>query len=102
LKEPVAVNIAGQRYVVRSEADETYVRTLASYLDEQIDELKRNSKVVATQKLAILAALNIADELFRERRKRSELESRVRQKSRSLLAFLDGQLAKWSRKNTTK
>lgn len=95
MKEPVAVDIAGQRYVVRSEADETYVRTLASYLDEQIGELKRSAKVVPTQKLAVLAALNIADELFRERLKRAELEQQVRQRSRALLAFLDEQLAKW-------
>jgi len=88
-KKPVAVTIGGQRYVVRSDADATYVRTLAGYLDERIEEVKNASRVIPTQKLAILAALNVADELFKERQSREDLKSKVREKSKAVLAFLD-------------
>lgn len=88
-KKSVAVNIAGQRYVVRSDADETYIRTLAEFVDAQIDEIRDAARIVPTQKLAVLSALNIADELFQERRKREQLKERVREKSKAVLGFLD-------------
>ncbi|MCC6747516.1 MAG: cell division protein ZapA [Deltaproteobacteria bacterium] len=88
-KRPVEVQIAGERFVVRSDADETYVRILAGYVDERIGEVQRASRLVPTQKLVVLAALNIADDLFQERRKRAELKRRVRDKSKAVLAYLE-------------
>ena len=88
-KKSVAVEIAGQRYVVRSDADETYARTLADYLSKRIDEVRSTLRVVPTDKLAILAALHIADELFQERRLRADLKRQVQERGRGLLAFLD-------------
>ena len=39
-KRPVVVHIAGQRYVVRSDADETYVQTLAEHVDKRMREVQ--------------------------------------------------------------
>lgn len=88
-KRSVAVEIAGQRYVVRSDADETYVRMLAAFLSEQIEEVSRTLRVVPTQKLVVLAALNIVDALFKERRDQVELKQRVRERSQALLAYVE-------------
>lgn len=88
-KRSVAVEIAGQRYVVRSDADETYVRMLASFLSEQIEEVRNAQRVVPTQKLVVLAALNIVDALFKERREQGELKQRVRERSQALLQYLE-------------
>ena len=88
-KRSVAVDIAGQRYVVRSDADETYVRMLAGFLSEQIEEVKSTQRVVPTQKLVVLAALNIVDTLFKERSEQAELKQRVRERSKALLAYLE-------------
>jgi len=88
-KRSVVVHVGEQRYVVRSDADETYIRMLASYLDDRILEVKKSSKPVTSQSLAVLAALNIADELFQERRKRGDLKQRIRDRSRALIAYLD-------------
>ena len=87
-KRSVIVNIAGQKLTVKSDADETYIRTLAGYVDRRIEEVKNASRPVQTQKLAILAALNLADELYQERRKRSELKQRVRDKAAAILTYL--------------
>jgi cell division protein ZapA len=81
----VAVHIAGQRYVLKSDADEQYVHSLASYVDDRIRDVQRSTKQVSTHQVAILAALQIADSLFRERRGRAELRKRVRDQSRRLL-----------------
>ena len=88
-KRSVVVHIAGQRYVVRSDADEQYVQTLAGYVNDRILEVQRTSRPVSGQSLAVLAALNIAGDYFREKQQRRELRQRVREKSRALLAYLD-------------
>ncbi len=88
MRRSVAVTIAGQRYVLKSDADETYVNTLAGFVDARIRDVQRSSKQVATHQVAILAALQIADELFRERRGRAELRRRVREQSRRMLDAL--------------
>ena len=88
-KRSVVVHIAGQRYVVRSGADEAYVQRLAGFVDDRLREVQRSSKPVPSQSLAVLAALNVADELFQEREKRASLKQRVRDKSRAVLSYLD-------------
>jgi cell division protein ZapA len=88
-KRPVVVTIGGQRYTVRSDADETYVRTLAGYVDERIAEMQQGARSVPTQKLAVLAAMNIADDLLQQRRAMTELRARIRDKSRAVLRLID-------------
>jgi cell division protein ZapA len=61
----VHVEIFGQDYAVRSGDDPGYVEKLASYVDEQMKEVSRTSGAVDSLRIAVLAALNIADERFR-------------------------------------
>ncbi|MFI5289882.1 MAG: cell division protein ZapA [Polyangia bacterium] len=88
-KRSFAVTIAGQRYTIKSDADEAYVHALAGVVDEKIREVQRAAKTQAPQAVAVLAALQLADELERERMRRTELRRRVREKSQSLRAWLD-------------
>ncbi|MGH9373899.1 MAG: cell division protein ZapA [Vicinamibacterales bacterium] len=61
----VTVEIHAQRYPIRSTLDPEYVAELAAYVDEKMRLAARESPGGDTMKLAVLAALNIADELFR-------------------------------------
>jgi cell division protein ZapA len=61
----VHVEIHGQRYPIRSGLDPEYVAELAAYVDEKMRLAARESPAGDTLKLAVLAALNIADEFFR-------------------------------------
>jgi cell division protein ZapA len=63
----VQVEIHGQRYAIRSALDPEYVSELAAYVDEKMRLAARESPAGDTLKLAVLAALNIADEFFRAR-----------------------------------
>lgn len=74
MQEPksVTVTIFGQSYTLKGGADPDYVQEIAAFVDERMQEVARNSTVASTSKLAILAAVNIADELFREQQKRIE------------------------------
>jgi cell division protein ZapA len=89
MKRQVAVQIAGQRYVLRTDDDEESVKRLASYVDARIRDIQRQTRTADTQALATLAALQIAEELFSERDARSSLKKQIRDKGKALLQFLE-------------
>lgn len=68
----VTVTIFGQEYTLRGDADSEYVQKVAAYVDRKMQEVGDGSQLASTAKVAILAAVNIADELFRERQRRQE------------------------------
>lgn len=61
----IVVDIHGQRYPVRSTLNEAYVQELASYVDAKMRVAAQEAPTGDSQRIAILAALNIADEYFR-------------------------------------
>jgi len=61
----INVEIHGQQYPIRSGLDPAYVAELAVYLDEKMRLASRETPAGDTLKIAVLAALNIADEYFR-------------------------------------
>jgi len=63
----VTVEINGQRYPIRSHLDAAYIAELAAYVDSKMQLAMRECPAGDTLKLAVLAALNIADECFRAR-----------------------------------
>jgi cell division protein ZapA len=63
----IPVEIHGQRYPIRSGLDPAYVARLAAYVDEKMRAAADSTPTGDSLRLAVLAALNIADELFRIR-----------------------------------
>jgi cell division protein ZapA len=61
----VSVEIRGHRYPIRSALDAQYVHGLAAYVDEKMRAASESTPSGDSLRLAVLAALNIADELFR-------------------------------------
>jgi cell division protein ZapA len=89
MKTPVAVQIAGQRFVLRGDQDERAMREMAAYLDGRMKEIQKQTRAADTQSLAVLAALQITEELFKERRDLAELKRRLRDKGRALLHLVE-------------
>jgi cell division protein ZapA (FtsZ GTPase activity inhibitor) len=63
----VHVEIHGHQYPIRSGLDPIYVAELAAYVDEKMRAASRETSAGDTLKIAVPAALNIADECFRAR-----------------------------------
>lgn len=61
----IPVEINGQRYPIRSTLDPEYVAQLAAYVDGKMRAVSDSTPTGDSLRLAVLAALNIADELFR-------------------------------------
>lgn len=71
----VDIEIYGQRYKIRvkGEEDEKYIGHLTSFVDQKMHEVAVKSKSADATKIAVLAALNIADELFLNQKKIDQL-----------------------------
>jgi cell division protein ZapA len=63
----VQVEIFGQTYSVKAGGDAAYVQKLAAFVDEEMKDVSRASGAVDSLRVAVLAALNLADECFRLR-----------------------------------
>jgi cell division protein ZapA len=85
----IPVEIAGQRYPIRSTLDDQYVARLAVYVDEKMRAAADSSPTGDTLRLAVLAALNIADELFRCREANRERSGEIAQRAGELERLLD-------------
>ena len=89
MKRSVSVQIAGVRYSLKTDEDERWVRTIAAFVDVKMREVQKGTRTVDTQAVAVLTALQVAEELFAERRGTRELRKSIREKSQSLLDYLE-------------
>lgn len=86
---PVKVQIFGQMYAIRGELDEAYVQKLAAYVDEKMRAIADATATVDTQKLAVLAALAIADELHNTQNERGDHEELLREQAERCLTLVE-------------
>ena len=89
----VTVEIAGQRYPIRSGLDERYVAELAAYVDQKMRAALTSSPESDMLGLAILVALNIADDVFRARLQQSSVNGALNERALQLERLVDGVLA---------
>ena len=80
----IRVNIFGSEYTLISDSDENYVKEIAQYIDQKMREIDKNQSIRSTAKVAILAALNITDELFQERLYRQKLMDQLDEEAKRL------------------
>ena len=89
----VTVEIAGQRYPIRSGLDERYVAELAAYVDQKMRAAVTSAPESDMLGLAILVALNIADDVFRARQQQSSVNGDLNERALQLERLVDGVLA---------
>ncbi|MCC6990586.1 MAG: cell division protein ZapA [Acidobacteria bacterium] len=89
----VHVEVNGQRYPIRSSLDPSYVQELASYVDRKLKVAYDSAPSSDTLGLAILAALNIADEFFRARDSQIQVDGTVTARTGELERMVDSALA---------
>ena len=85
----VKVNIFGQAYTIKGEASSEYILELADYLNKKMAEVSSNISNGTPTQIAILAALNIADEYFQIKEIRNGSELAIEEKANKLIAMLD-------------
>jgi cell division protein ZapA len=88
-KNVVQVQIFGHSYTIRGEANQEYILNVAGYVDRKMREITDKLPVASLSKVAILASLNIADELFKERAQRDAQQKALGTRAARLNAVLD-------------
>ena len=83
------VQIFGQVYRLRSDEDADRVRQIAEMVDQKMNRIADRGASADNYRIAVLAALELADELHSLRDKHAELQGLVDAKSASLAALLD-------------
>jgi cell division protein ZapA len=84
----VKVRIVGEEYTLRTEASEAHTRAVAEHVDRLVRAILDGAAVVETHKAAILAALQITDELFIERAESEALARSLRELAGELRPLL--------------
>jgi cell division protein ZapA len=87
-KQVVRVTIVGEEYAIRSEATPEHTRAVAEHVDEAIRRILDSGGAIETRKAAILAALQITDELFEARQAVEGIEGTIRSLSTEVRNWL--------------
>ena len=90
----LTVNIYGQDYMLKSTADQDYINKIAEYVNSKMKEIENTGLDANSQqlKIAVLSAMNIADELFQSLDKNSKIISTVETKGTSFIEYIDDRI----------
>ena len=92
-KSLVRVSIFGHEYTVKAPADPEYIKKVAEYVSERMKEVEEGlASDQTTSRIAILAAMNIADELFANKKLSSEVSVNFENRIQSLVEYIDESL----------
>ena len=86
----IKITIFGQEYSVKAPADPTYIKKIAEYVDTKMREVQSGfSSTQSSNRIAILSAMNITDELFNARKKGDSDDNDIEEKITSLIELID-------------
>ncbi|MBF0462501.1 MAG: cell division protein ZapA [Magnetococcales bacterium] len=91
MSESIEVRIHGQLFKLRAGKEEAYVRELAAHVDDVMKLISQQSHPVSTERIAIMAALNVTDALFQQKR-RADSDVRVVEERITRLVTLSDRL----------
>ena len=91
-KQSVKVNIFGEDYPIRGDAERGYILRVGKYVDQKMREVAERLSNKSPLRVAVLAAMNITDELFREREDKEKKLLDVEERTQTLLEWLDSRV----------
>ncbi|HXO05209.1 MAG TPA: cell division protein ZapA [Candidatus Sulfotelmatobacter sp.] len=83
------IEIYDQSYNVNADGNEEYLRELAAYVDGKMRSIAESTRMVDSLKVAVLAALNIADETFTLRQRQQEIDGPLRKRVEKCVAMVE-------------
>ena len=88
----VEIKVFGQAYTVKTDVEESHIQEVARYVNEKMEEVLKKTRSVSSLNVAILTALNLADDLLKEKEKRVALLRDIEVKSKDLAEKIDSRL----------
>ena len=90
----LTVNIYGQDYMLKTTADQKYINKIAEYVSSKMKEVESTGLDATSQqlKIAVLSAMNIADELLQSLDKNNEIITTIETKGNSFIEYIDDRI----------
>ena len=101
LKKRLHIEIFGRQYDLQGDTDQEYAFRLAAYVDQKMHEISEQSKGSPYSKLLVLAAINIAHELFQLRDHQKEQDAIIGGKTLGLIESIEAQFSAMDLKKDT-
>ncbi|WP_209122045.1 cell division protein ZapA [Alkalihalobacillus sp. BA299] len=73
------VSIYGQQYTIVSEDGAAHVKEVAQYVDQKMKEIRKRNPLLDTTRLAVLTALNVADDYVKMKKRIEQLEAKLKE-----------------------
>lgn len=89
VEQSIQVEIYNQTYSIRSDGDNDYIQQLARYVDEKMRAISSGTLTVDSLKVAILAALHIADEFHQAKEEHAQSDAQLGSRSSECSEMLD-------------
>ncbi len=89
MENRVKVNIFGQTYNVQGDASSDYITELSDYINKKMEDVSTSISNNNPSQVAILVALNIADEYFQLKKMKSGMDSEIEERATTLISMLD-------------
>ena len=86
-----SIEILGHHYRIKGDVDPVYMDRLARYVDQRMRELAVHAKNATPSKLAVLAAINIAHDLFQLQTQHQGVEATIEKKTKDLIESIEEQ-----------
>ena len=90
----VNINVFNNDYLIKTDAEEDYVKQIAQFLEEKVREISNDDLTLAIPRPFLLATLKIADDFFRLKNEFEEYKGRAEEKSKELVELLDSSLSR--------
>ena len=91
-KHTVRVTIFGSEYVLKGDSPPEHMQRVAALVDQKMQEINKSGAIKSNLKVAILAALNIADEYYKTRDQAAQQIESVEQRIQSYIDLMDSAL----------
>ncbi len=89
MKRGTSVEVYGYTFNVKSDLNRKQVQEIAEYVDAKMKDLAAKLKVSSTSRLAVMAAINIAEEFYRIKSEQNELSEAIEEKSTRLIQLVE-------------
>ena len=89
MKKSFQIKILGQELTVLSDSGDEHVEKVVKYLSDKLEEIGKSTNRTNNLNIAILAALNIADEYIKMQGFKEEMRSQVEKRTESIIHLID-------------
>ena len=99
----ISVNIYGQDYTLKTDGAKEYINKIAKFVESKMKEIESTGLDANSQqlKIAVLASMNIADELLQTLENNNQILSKVELKGKSFIEYIDDRIKEIEKSSET-